>query len=486
MTFSSTASSRRCVAPFPPASACGLGRRRRSRHPSALRAAGWHARFFGVATALTLLPGTVWGQTGGKSAGDGPAIELAPEDAQPAKTPPPPSSGPAVALGSGAAPEHELVRGMTEQRFRAASESTTSTSIGGYGEVLVKGTTRGKDGEREWIADVPRLVLFVAHPFNDSIRVYTEIEIEHALACSSCPGAAELEQAYVDWKIGGDAFGLRAGLVLVPMGIINQWHEPPVFHGAARPHLDTVVIPSTWRELGVGFFGRPVEPLRYEVYAMTGLDPAGFSAAGLAGGRQGGGLARANAWSVVGRVELEPLLGVVVGASAYASDAGPNGEMYARDGEELDLSLPVLGWSADARWRRAGLEWRFVFAEWHLPESEAQMLTYDAAGAPLHPDAAQPLPTLIRGAYVEAAYDVLHPLGLSHQLLPFARVEHYDTQAAVPERYRANPSFSVREYTFGVSYRPIQQLVFKADYQLKNRKLGFDETALGFGMGFMY
>ena len=95
-----------------------------------------------------------------------------------------------------------------------------------------------------------------------------------------------------------------------------------------------------------------------------------------------------------------------------------------------------------------------------------------------------------RGAYVEAAYDVLSffddaTIG-PHQLLPFARLEHANTQAAVPEGLTADPSFSVREYTFGVTYRPIQPLVAKVDYQLRNRKLGFDETQLNFGLGFMY
>jgi hypothetical protein len=93
---------------------------------------------------------------------------------------------------------------------------------------------------------------------------------------------------------------------------------------------------------------------------------------------------------------------------------------------------------------------------------------------------------VIRGGYVEGAIDVLRPLGLSHQLLPFARIEAYSTQAALPEGYEENPSFSVREYTFGLSYRPIQQVVLKADYQLRNRKLGFDQTQLNFGVGFMY
>jgi hypothetical protein len=422
----------------------------------------------------------------------GPSIEIAPEhqdgegqkDKKGAKDGK--SVAPFIGLGSGEAADHELVRGLIAQRFRAASESTASTAIGGYGEIHVRGTTQGKSGERAWIADIPRLVIFVAHEYSPSFRSYIELEMEHSLSCATCPGAVELEQAYIDWKIGGDYIGLRAGLVLVPMGVINQWHEPPVFHGVTRPRVETVVIPSTWREIGAGFFGQPHEILRYELYAMTGLDPAGFSANGIGGGRQNGGFAAAKGWAVTGRVEVEPMLGLVIGASGYVSDAGPNGALFDRSGAPVDLSLPVIGWSADARLRHAGIEWKVLFAEWHMPESKALMLSYSESGALRFPDATYPVPTTIRGAYVEGAYDVLRPFDVNHQLLPFARIEHYTTQADVPEGYAPSPIFSVREYTFGASYRPIQQIVLKADYQLRNRKLGYDETQINFGAGFMY
>ncbi|MCC6553163.1 MAG: hypothetical protein IT372_09110 [Polyangiaceae bacterium] len=423
------------------------------------------------------------------AADGGPSIELAPEDAAP------PGAAPVVALGAGAAPDHELVRGLTDQRFRSAAASLTSTAIGGYGEVQVRGTTTGRDGEREWVADIPRLVIFVAHEFTPAFRSYVELEVEHSMSCSSCPGAVELEQAYIDWRLvdrgsgGAAALGLRAGLVLVPMGIINQWHEPPIFHGVVRPRVDTVVIPSTWREIGIGAFGQPLDWLRYEAYAMTGLDPLGFGAGGIGGGRQNGAFARANAWAGVARVEVEPLLGVVIGASAYASDAGGNAEdrIFTRDGVAVELSAPVLGWAADARFRRSGIEARAVVAEWHLPESRALMVSFDEAGARHFPDASSPVPTVIRGGYVEGAFDALRPFDAGgHELLPFARVEAYSTQAEVPEGYAEDPSFSVREYTFGLTYRPIQQIVLKMDYQLRNRKLGFDQTQWNLGLGFMY
>lgn len=405
------------------------------------------------------------------AAPDGPVIELAPED----KDPPP---QPFITLGQGKAGEQDMLRGLRDRRYRAADESRGRTSIGGYGEIMVVGLQSGKDGPRQWSADVRRLVIFAAHSFTDKIRAYTELEVEHAKV-------AEIEQAIVDWTVLDKYLGLRAGLLLMPMGLTNEVHEPPVFNGVTRPRVETVVIPSTWREIGVGVFGHPIESLRYQAYAVTGLDPLGMDAGGFANARGNGMQANAKAWAGVARVEYEPVVGLVFGLSGYVSDAGQNGDFHLRDRTSVTLSLPIFGYTIDARFRRAGFELKSLFAEWRLPEAGALMHTFDAEGKPLF-DSAEPVPTIIRGAYVEGGYDVFHPFGISHQLVPFARLEHYNTQAAVPEGFTANPTYSIREYTFGLSYRPIREVVLKADYQLRNRKAGPDETQANFGVGFMY
>lgn len=405
------------------------------------------------------------------AAANGPVIELAPEDKEPPKPP-------VIALGQGAVTDPDVLRGLRDRRYRAADESRGHTSIGGYGELMVVGLQSGQGGPRQWTGDVRRIVLFVAHSFTDSIRVYTELELEHAKE-------AEIEQAIVDWTVLDKYLGLRAGLLLMPVGLTNEVHEPPVFNGVVRPRLETVVIPSTWRELGVGFFGNPVEPLRYQVYAVTGLDPLAMDAGGLSAARGNGMQAKAKAWAAVARVEYEPVMGLVLGASGYASDAGRNGSFYLRDHTPVNVSLPIFGYTIDARFRRAGFELKSIFTEWHIPEAGTLMHTFDEAGKPLF-DAKKPVPTIMRGAYVEGGYDVLHPFRLSHQLVPFARLEAYSTQAAVPDGFTANPTYSIREYTFGASYRPIREVVVKGDYQLRNRKAGPDETQVNFGVGFMY
>ncbi len=385
-----------------------------------------------------------------------------------------------MSLGAAPTTDPDLVRSLTEQRFHSALDSIAHTSIGGYGELTVTGLTSAPGASRAWTADARRLVLFVAHSFTKDIRAYTEFEFEHVRE-------AEVEQAFVDWKVAHDYLGLRAGLVLVPMGITNEVHEPPMFNGVSRPTVETVVIPSTWRELGAGFFGRPIEALHYELYAMAGLNPLGYSSTtGFRGGSGQADASHAKSWVAAGRVEYEPILGLVLGASGYAGEAGKNASFYLRDRTPVTVSVPVIGLSVDARVRRAGLECKVLYTEWHFPTADVLMHTFDQNGQPLFPDASNPVPTIMRGAYAEAGYDVLHPFGISHQLVPFARVEAYDTQAGVPQGFTGNPAQSAREITFGASYRPIRAVVVKADYMVHYPRAGATQTTFSTGVGFMY
>jgi hypothetical protein len=310
------------------------------------------------------------------------------------------------------------------------------------------------------------------------------LEWENAIAGPGQPGSVEVEQAFVEWRLG-DALSFRGGLVLVPMGILNQWHEPPVFNGVDRPSFDQILIPSTWRELGLGVVGRP-GIFRYELYAMTALDPTGFDDAGILNGRTLGASSPATAVAFSGRLEAEPALGLIFGASGYGSNVGPAKAWYSATGEKLKLSMPVVGASLDARWRRFGLELRGVGAFWALPESDDLMEAYKADGSPYFPEGSSPVPTQMIGGYIEAGFNLLWFFETSQALVPFARLEHYDSQFAVPEGTTANPLRTVDEGTFGISWRPIPNLAFKADLQLRDRKYGDDELGWNLGFGYMF
>lgn len=387
--------------------------------------------------------------------------------------------------------EAELVRGLRDRRMLGGD-----TVVGGYGEFNLNFLRTGTPNPFIGRATVRRLVMFLSHNFNEKFRAYAELEWENAIACRACVGSVEIEQAFVDWRALGDDLGFRAGLVLVPMGIINQWHEPPVFHGVNRPDFDQIIIPTTWRELAIGAFGRH-GIAQYELYAMTAFDPSSFSAAGFAGGRGQGAFQRANAMAVTGRFEIEPWLGTVFGAAVYASDAGGNLDTVNALREPTTLHVPIFGWSLDARIRKSGFEARAVFAQFFSPEAGALMrANRDADGvvAPYFADttvgpnaSSGPLATRIQGGYVELAYNVLRFVpGTEQQLLPFVRLEYLDTQAAVPAGFDRNGRLLIHELTAGLSYRPIQQVVLKSDIQLRDRHFGLDEMAINFGLGYMF
>lgn len=381
------------------------------------------------------------------------------------------------------ADEAALTRGLQDARM-----ATAGTVVGGYAQIQAQWLAVGADADITGSASVRRLVLFVAHDFGGwglPIRAYTELEWENAIAGDGQPGSAEVEQAFLEWRLAGEAASLRAGLVLMPLGIVNQWHEPPVFNGVERPSFDQVIIPATWRELGLGVVGRPGK-LRYELYATTALDPAGFDDGGIVNGRTLGASSPADAIAFTGRVEVEPTLGLVFGASGYGSDAGPARDWYDAGGEKLRLSLPVLGGAVDGRWRSHGVELRGVGAYWSLPQSDDLMTALKADGSPWFPAGSGVIPTRMIGGYVEAGFNVLWFFDTAHELVPFARLEHYDSQLAVPEGFDANPLRTVDEATFGLTYRPLPSVAFKADVQLRDRKYGDDELGWDVGLGYMF
>ncbi|MEE8410179.1 MAG: hypothetical protein V3T05_11275 [Myxococcota bacterium] len=396
----------------------------------------------------------------------------------------PPESEAAEATAAAAEPEADLLRGLQELRFRTAEK----TGIGGYAEMHYNHETKEGDADGNGTIDFHRLVIFLVHTFSNDLRFYSELEVEHAFAGGGGPGEVEIEQAFIDYRLAGDLLTLRAGIILVPMGIINQWHEPPVFHGVERPLVDKRIIPSTWREAGIGFVGAPAESVHYELYLVSGLDPTGFSAKdGIRGGRQHVAKARANDFAVTGRLEYEPVLGVVVGASGYYGEAGDNaGALFTYTGAELELGVPVLGYSADARARWKGLEARALYARFDIGSTARLRNAYDGDGELIGPDVGSSL----HGYYVELAFDVLSLLDHDQQLLPFARYESSDTMlhATRANQFRRVPDAQeITDIVFGISYRPVPAVVFKGDVILRD-PVGADNdaTIVNLGLGVMF
>jgi hypothetical protein len=240
------------------------------------------------------------------------------------------------------------------------------------------------------------------------------------------------------------ALNARAGLMLVPMGLINEQHEPTAYLGARRPLTEQVIIPATWSELGAGLFG-DAGRFTYRTYLMTGLVGAEFTGEeGVREGRQGGGNAIAADPAIVGRLDFHPFEGTMLGASLYTSDASQGGGVNGR------VTLAEL--HADSRIR--GLTLRGVAARGSV--RNANLLS----------SATDPIGSRFGGWYVEGGYDVAPLLNRGEwSITPYTRYERVDTQRRASAGTIRSPENDRRIWTLGLAFKPIAQTVIKVDWE---------------------
>ncbi|HEU5218724.1 MAG TPA: hypothetical protein VFU23_08690 [Gemmatimonadales bacterium] len=347
------------------------------------------------------------------------------------------------------------------------------TTLGGYGELhYANPSGRGAPGR----VNLARFVLYVAHTFNDRITFRSELEVEDAKVAGGEPGGeVALEQAFLDYRFGESAT-LRAGLVLLPIGIINETHEPPTFNGVARPLYHEVILPSTWRDIGVGFLGAVpgTSGLAYRVYLVNGIVAEGFDAAtGIRGGRQEGRDASFANPAITGRLEYARP-GLKVGASAYY---GGSANQHPALGTGAFAS-PVAIIAADARYEIAGFSFRAEAANISVKDAEE---INDAFG--------NGVGSRIAGWYAEGGYDLLRVLTRqnSQRLIGFVRHERLDTQASVPSNVTRDDLLAQRITTFGLTYKPVANVAFKGDYQLRrNRAHDGQDQVVSLGLGYQF
>jgi hypothetical protein len=357
----------------------------------------------------------------------------------------------------------------------AAQESDEErTSIGGYGEVHYSNLS-GPD--TPGIVNVARFVLFLSHQFNDRIAFRSELEVEDTKveAGHDAAGEVSVEQVYLDYMFS-PAATLRAGLLLAPIGIINETHEPTTFNGVERPTFDHDVIPTTWRDIGVGLVGQipGASGLGYRVYLLNGLVASEFTAdQGIREGRQEGQLASFANPSLTGRLEYgRP--GLKVGASFWYG--GSANQDPALGTGTFDNAVALV--SADARYDAGPFMFRGVVANVSIADAEAINAAFGSG-----------VGSRIAGGYLEGAYNVLSKLApaSTQQLNAFVRHERYNTQASVPDGVTRDDAFARRITTVGLTYKPVYNVAFKGDYQLRRNRadVGEDEQ-LSLGVGYQF
>jgi len=319
---------------------------------------------------------------------------------------------------------------------------SSATSIGGYGELHYNNLTSDLKNEDFKEIDFHRFVLFFAHEFNDDIRFFSELELEHSIAGDGKNGEIELEQAYIEFDTSESA-NVKAGVFLVPVGMINETHEPPTFYGVERNNVEKRIIPATWWEAGAMYSGSSKSGLSYDFAITSGL----YNADGvIRSGRTKVSQAPADAFAYTGRLKYTGIAGLeVAGTAQYQSD-------LAQGTTADEISAVLL--EAHVKYTISGFTATALYADWDIDIDT----TADSQS----------------GFLVEASYRFNDKIGV------FARESEINYQKDATTFVDGATQTDV-----GINYWPHEDVVIKADYQMQNDEAGdFDGFNVGIGYQF--
>lgn len=346
----------------------------------------------------------------------------------------------------------------------ATSQGSRTGPLSGYMELHFN-----KLEHQDAVLDFHRFVLLFNHQFSPRIRFVGELELEHALVEGlEEAGEIELEQAYLDFLLDR-RFNVRAGMMLVPVGIINERHEPPVFNGVERPLVDTVIVPTTWFEAGAGVHGEVWRGVRYRAYVMAPLDALEFTAdEGIRGGLQKGAESRMRNAAFTGRVEYLGVPNLSLGASVWLGKG---------NAEDTRLNTPVRVREVDARYTTDRLELRAQYADVAIDRAGAINETLTRLVG-VDPNIARGL----RGYYAEAAWRVWAQ-GAPRDLVAFARFERAHTQHRMPDGWLPLEEFNRHQWVTGLTYYPEPDVALKVDYVWLRNRSDFIRSPSSFNVG---
>jgi len=325
-----------------------------------------------------------------------------------------------------------------------------------------------KPQNEDAIWDFHRFVLLFNHSFTDRIRFVGELELEHAFVSGlESSGEVELEQAYLDFKVK-PRFNLRAGMLLAPVGIINERHEPPSFFGVERPFVDTFIIPTTWFDAGAGVHGTIGSNWQYRGYLMAPLDATKITAEdGLGEATQKGFVSNARNVALTGRLENVSVPGLTLGASFWRGKTGFNFR-------QAESSVGLVEF--DGRYRAGVFGARGEFAQVFV-DGAAELNDFLQRTTGVNPNIARQM----RGFYLEPS---VRPLpGLRQDLAAFFRYENFDTQYRMPAGLLPLTQFDRSAWVFGGSFYPDPDVVFKVDYSIIRNRSSLFRTVDSFNVG---
>ncbi len=336
--------------------------------------------------------------------------------------------------------------------------SKSPLSIGGYGEMYYSGATSNDSNNRKATLDVYRFVPYIGYKFTDNIILNTEIEFEHGgVDHNGNGGEVIVEFMYLDFLINKNA-NLRVGNMLVPMGLINEKHEPTLFTTVQRPNTAKLLIPSTWHESGVMVYGEIIENLSYKFAALSALQTGVNGSKWLRDARGGSFKQTDPSLSAVARVDYTGVNGLLVGASIYGAPAV--------NGQESTLLMYDI--HADYKIGAARVYGVYTQAN-RSNASDISVGTQSAVEK-------------ASGGYINASFDVLSLTTFKNKLPLFIQFESVN-----PEEKRANGTSgdSIDTTTLGINYFPHEQVVLKADLAMA-KEGNVDTNTASVSMGFIF
>lgn len=342
--------------------------------------------------------------------------------------------------------EDSLQQGISKQK----------TVISGYGSAFYQRDFVAQQSK----ATLERIVLFVGHQFNSKISLFTEMELENAVVVGGKEkGEISMEQAFLKFNINPRQY-LIAGLFVPRIGILNENHLPVNFNGVERPMVEQFVIPATWRELGIGFYGRANNlPLNYSVALLNGLNSADFEhGSGIKEGKAEGSNAFANNLAITAslqynwkdfKFQISGYTGGTVGLSKRGADS-----LNVSSGA---FGTPLYLVEANVQYNKNAFSAKALFVNISYPEAAKINTAY-----------AKNIATDMYGGYVELAYDWLYKKQKLANLTTFARYEMLDLNASIPAPPKAIYDGTLKQHHIiaGISYLPIKNVVIKADVRL--------------------
>lgn len=348
---------------------------------------------------------------------------------------------------------------QTDFKIDAAADSIESissvpetflqkTHIGGYGE-LHYNNLQGEGGASDKSElDFHRFILYLNHDFSDSVKFNSELEVEHSISGDDQPGEVELEQAYIDFLIH-DYFTVRGGLFLLPVGIINEVHEPPTFYGVERNPVEKNIIPATWWEGGFGGYGQIVPGLTYDLYLHSGLETTGPDYS-IRSGRQKVGKASADNLAATARIRWNAIPGLELAASYQYQDDITQGKDDAAGRADMVEAHAIAS--------KGAFTLKALYAMWNLEGSGP-----DASGADEQV-----------GYYIEPSFKLTSTVGV------FARFNQWDNQAG------SNSESEKTQWDMGINYWPHPNVVVKADYQIQENENDKNQDGFNLGIGYSF